>query len=105
MANGRQLAPPSRENAPAEVEPDGQPVRTTYEGFSVASARPVAVPDTGFDAIPRDGEAVRESWYITPMSPSPLSSRAPEGGAISCRTADSSSPRISGAQRTRSRVP
>lgn len=83
-----------------------QPARTTYAGLAAACASPVADPNTGFVAMPRDGDAVSRSWYITPMSPSPLSRCAsPTGGEISWRTAVSSRPRICGAQFFRSRVP
>ncbi len=64
------------------------------------------VPKTGLDAMPREGEAVSRSWYITPMSPEPLSRCAsPVGGETSWRMDASSTPRISGAKCFRSRVP
>ena len=104
MAKGVQVLPPSCDQAPLPWSPN--PVRTTYDGSAAAWASPVAVPNTGFAAMPRDGEAVSRSWYITPMSPRPLIRWAcPAGGEISCRTEVSSRPRICGAQCFRSRVP
>lgn len=103
-AKGAQDLPPSADQAPLPWSP--QPVRTTYDGRSAACASPVTVPNTGFVAMPRDGEAVSRSWYITPTSPRPLIRCAcPVGGEISCRTEVSSRPRICGAQCLRSRVP
>ena len=89
-----QLAPLSVENAMCGPE-SRLPVRTTVFGFDSAKSRLVVVVKFGWVNI-IDGTFVRSVCRKPPMSPSALSSGAPDGGEARSLTAVSSRPRTIG---------
>ncbi len=89
-----QLAPLSVEKAMCGPE-SRSPTRTTVSGFVSAKSRLVVVVKFGWVNI-IEGTLVRSVCRKPPMSPSALSSGAPDGGEARSLTAVSSRPRTIG---------